>query len=76
MPLVTPFAWLAVALRPRPHCGLANMFVITGFFIGHGLMTGLPYAEAVPPFAAASLLAFAVAWWLRRRWWLRADLPA
>ena len=75
VPLATPFAWLAVALRPRPNCGLANMFVIAGYFVGHGLMTGLPYAVSVPAFAAASALAFAVAFWLRRRWWRRADLP-
>jgi len=75
VPLTAPFAWLALALRPRPQCALPNMFLIFGFFIGHGLMTGLPYVQTVPAYAALSVVVFAVAFWLRRRWWRRADLP-
>ena len=75
VPLAAPYAWLLVALRPRPQCSLSNMGLIAGFYVGHGLMTGLPYAVSVPAFGALSAVVFTVALLLRRRWWRQADLP-
>ncbi|MBE0566383.1 MAG: hypothetical protein IH621_10520, partial [Krumholzibacteria bacterium] len=74
VPLVTPFVWLAVALRPRPQNSLANAAIMFPYFAGHILLTAMPYAQSTPLVLAASLAAFVVAFLLRRRWWLRADL--
>lgn len=74
VPMLGPLAWLTVALRPRPQCTLTNMLIGPGFIFGHAFLTAVPYATSVPVCAAVSLLAFASAYVLRRRWWARADL--
>ncbi len=76
VPMAAPFAWLAVGLRPRAQCTLSNAAVVIGFFIGHGLMSELPYTVSVPIYGALSAVVFATALLLRRRWWRRADLPS
>lgn len=75
VPLATAYAWLAVGLRPRAQCTLSNSAMIIGFFIGHSLLTMLPYAVSVPVFGAVSAAVFGAALLLRRRWWRQADLP-
>ena len=75
VPMACPFAWLAVALRPRAQCTLSNGALLIGFFIGHGLMTWLPYPVSAPIFGAVSAVVFGGALLRRRRWWRQADLP-
>lgn len=76
VPLLVPFAWLAVALKPRPQSPLAA-FVLGPLFIGgHLALSELPLGTALPWCTAASALAFAAAAALRRRWWEKADLSA
>jgi hypothetical protein len=75
VPMLAPFAWLGVALRPQGHSLLPMYFVIMFFIWGHGLLCSLPYLVSVPIMAALSLVALAVAYRLRRRWWEKADLP-
>lgn len=74
VPLVAPFAWLVVALRPRPQCTLSNIAVNISFLAGHAFMNEVPYATSVPIFVAVSGAVLVGAYLLRRRWWLRADL--
>lgn len=75
VPMLAPFAWLGVALRPQGHSLLSMYFVVMSFICGHGLLSALPYGVSVPIMAALSLVALAVAYRLRRRWWEKADLP-
>lgn len=75
VPLLVPFAWLAVALKPRPQSPLAAFLLGPAFMIGHYVLSDLPYRAATPCCVAASLLAFAAAAALRHRWWRRVDLP-
>jgi hypothetical protein len=73
-PLLGSFAWLGVALRPRPQCTLTNMILGPGFIVGHALLSSVPYHISAPAVGAASLVAFGVAYLIRRRWWERADI--
>ncbi len=75
-PLAACFGWFALALRPRPRCSLPIPFIFMGFYAGHALgIFGSP-ALAAAIYGGAAALAFLVALFRRRRWWLRADLPA
>jgi hypothetical protein len=73
VPLLVPFGWLAVALKPRPQSPLAAFLLGPMFIGGHAALSQLPYRVATPYCVAASALAFAAAAALRRRWWERAD---
>ncbi|MBK6735379.1 MAG: hypothetical protein IPG61_15115 [bacterium] len=74
VPMLAPFAWLGVALRPQGTV-CCRVFLVMSFIWGHGLLCSLPYRVSVPIMAALSLVALAVAYQLRRRWWEKADLP-
>lgn len=74
VPLLAPFAWLGLALRPRPGSQWPTLAVGPLFILGHALLTYVPYGLATPLLAAASLAALAGAYALRRRWWERADI--
>lgn len=73
-PMLAPFAWLGVALRPRAQCTSTNPVLYLAFCAGNWLMSMVPYRESAPLFAGISLITFTVAFVLRRRWWARADL--
>ena len=72
-PLTAPFAWLAVAVRPRPLCSLPNVAIGPAFVVGNALMTRFPYRRRFPSWIAVSLAALVSCFLLRRRWWQRAD---
>lgn len=75
VPVGSTFAWLAMGLYPRASAPFSNIGAILGFYVCHGLLThwDTPWAPAVC--LGMGLAAFAGAWALRRRWWLRTDLP-
>ena len=73
-PLLVPFAWITVALRPKPLCTTANVVLGPAFVLSHWLMNSVPYQRSVPLFVGISILLFAVAFVVRRRWWEQADL--
>jgi hypothetical protein len=75
VPMLAPFAWLGVALRPQGHSSLPSVFLVMSFIWGHALLSSQPYGISVPIMAALSLVALGVAYGLRRRWWEKADLP-
>lgn len=72
--LLAPIAWLAVAVRPRPVCTSVNVVLGPAFVAGHSLLTLVPYRTSAPISIGISVAAFAIAFWMRRRWWARADM--
>jgi hypothetical protein len=50
------------------------MILGPGFIVGHALLSSVPYHISAPAVGAASLVAFGVAYLIRRRWWERADI--
>lgn len=73
VPLLVPFGWLAVALKPRPQSPLVAFLLGPLFIGGHLALSQMPYRVATPYCVAVSALAFAAAAVLRHRWWQRAD---
>lgn len=72
-PSIAPFAWLGVALRPRPLCTLSSVAVGPLFLVGHYLLIEVPHRTGVLIWIAASVAALVTAYLMRRRWWQRAD---
>lgn len=74
VPLLAPLAWLALALRPSPNGLWSGIAAGPLFILGHALLTLVPYRYSTPLLVVASLVALAIAYRLRRRWWERADI--
>jgi hypothetical protein len=74
MPLLAPFIWLGVALRPRPLSNLPGTMMMLAFLTGYNMLVLSPYAGATLVVLGLAAVAGAVAFERRRRWWQRADM--
>jgi hypothetical protein len=72
-PLLGPFMWLAVAVRPRPDSQVVAALMAQSWLAGHALMTFLPYGLSVPLWLAVVAVVGVAAFALRRRWWRGRD---
>jgi len=74
VPLLAPFIWLGVALRPRPASNLPASMMTMAFLIGYNTIVFYPYAGATLVVVGLAAGAGLVAFVKRRRWWQNADL--
>jgi hypothetical protein len=74
VPLLAPFIWLGVALRPRHASNLPASMMTMAFLIGYNTIVFYPYAGATLVVVGLAAGAGLVAFVQRRRWWQRADL--
>jgi hypothetical protein len=74
VPLLAPFIWLGVALRPRPLSNLPATMMTVAFLIGYNTIVFYPYAGATLVVLGLAAIAGIVAFERRRRWWQSADL--
>lgn len=73
-PLLAPFIWLGVALRPRPDSKLPGAMMSGSFLAGYNAILFYPNAGAALIALGLAAVAGVVAFERRRRWWRRTDL--
>jgi hypothetical protein len=73
-PLLAPFIWLGVALRPRPVSNLPAAMMTMAFLVGYNTIVIFPNAGATYTLIGLAAVAGVVAFVMRRRWWQRADI--